>query len=173
MRILAWNCMGLEGPATISQLKESSRLYLPDIYFLCETKQSKGFVGAVSRKLRFGNRWDTCDPIGKKRGLMVAWKQGVEVKQLRKSDFCIEILVEQEDNGENLWIIFVYASIDAREKRRQWEWLEDRRQQWGTRWIIGGDFNDKNHQEKKGGNRRQESSFSDFRDFITHMQMQK
>lgn len=76
--------MGLERPATISQLKESSRLYLPDIYFLYETKQSKGFVETVSRKLRFGNRWDTYDPIGKKGGLIVAWKQGVEVKHLIK-----------------------------------------------------------------------------------------
>lgn len=86
---------------------------------------------------------------------MVAWKQGVKVKQIRKSDFCIEMLVEQEDDEEDLWIIFVHANVDARERRRQWEWLKDRRQQWGSRWILGGDFNDiKNHEEKKEGKRR-------------------
>lgn len=72
MRILAWNCRGLGGPATISQLKKLLRLYLPEVYFLCETKQSRDFVWNVSKQLRLGNRWDTCDPIGKKEGLMVA-----------------------------------------------------------------------------------------------------
>lgn len=69
---MVWNCGGLGGPATISQLKESPRLYLPDVIFLYETKQPVGFIGIVCKKLRFETRWDTCDPVGKKGGLMVA-----------------------------------------------------------------------------------------------------
>lgn len=117
MTILAWNCRGLGRSATISQLKESSRLYLPDVYFLCETKQSRGFVGSVCQKLRLGNWWDTWDPVGKKGGLMVAWRNRVEVKQIRKSEFCIEMLVEQEDNDEDLWIVFVHASVETRKAK--------------------------------------------------------
>lgn len=63
------------------------------------------------------------------------------------------MLVEQEDTDKDLWIIFLYASVKTRERKRQWEWLQDRKQQWGTRWIIGGDFNDiKSHEKKKRGN---------------------
>lgn len=119
MRILVWNCRGLEGPATISQLKESSRLYLIDVIFLCETKQLVGFIGIMCKKLSFGTRWDTCDPVSKKRGLMVAWKQWVKVKQIRKFDFCIEMLVEQEDDEKDLWIIFMHANVDAREIKEE------------------------------------------------------
>lgn len=40
----------------------------------------------------------------------------MEVKQIRKSDFCIEMLVGQEDNDEDLWILFVHASVETRER---------------------------------------------------------
>lgn len=69
MRLLAWNCRGLGGPSTVSQLKESIRLSLPDIIFLCKTKQSRGYVGSVCKKLKFGNRWETSDPVGRKGGV--------------------------------------------------------------------------------------------------------
>lgn len=42
MKLLSWNCRGLEVPSTISQLKDTVSLYLPDITFICETKQKMG-----------------------------------------------------------------------------------------------------------------------------------
>lgn len=94
MRILTWNCRGLGGPSTISQLKESIRLNSPDLVFVCETKQPKKFVETVCRKLKFGNKCETYEPVGRKDGLLVAWRQGVDVKQIWKSKFCMEMLVE-------------------------------------------------------------------------------
>lgn len=35
----------------------------------------------------------------------------------------------------------------------------------------GGDFNVRNHEEKKGGKRRQDGSFWGFRNFIANMKM--
>lgn len=80
MRALAWNCKGMGGPFTISQLKESIRLYLPDIIFICEAKQSKGFMGIVCRRLKFGDRWAVRYPVGKKGDF---WLHGLKLHMYR------------------------------------------------------------------------------------------
>lgn len=67
IKLLVWNCRGLGDLFRISQLKEySTRLNLPDITFLCETKQKKGFVNTVVRRLKCKERWDVVDTIGSK-----------------------------------------------------------------------------------------------------------
>lgn len=92
MRIISWNCRGLRGSSTISQLKESIRLYLPDLLFICETKQKCGFVKTVCRNLRLGKRWDVVEPEGKR----VVWGENFQIKRIIKRDFCVELLVEPE-----------------------------------------------------------------------------
>lgn len=93
MKLLSWNCRGLGEPFTVSQLKEPVRLNLPDLMFLCETKQNKGFTETVCKRLKFGNRWAVSEPIGRKEEMMVAWTRDVEVKHIGKTDFGIEMLV--------------------------------------------------------------------------------
>lgn len=39
--VCVWNCRGLRGASTISQLKESVRFHLPDFVFVCETKNKR------------------------------------------------------------------------------------------------------------------------------------
>lgn len=80
--------------------------------------------------------------------------------------------MESEVEDECFWITFVHTSTESRDRQKQWEELKRRRLQWGSRWIVGGDFNDiKNQEEKKGGNARLEGSFSGFRNFILDMGM--
>lgn len=45
------------------------------------------------------------------------WTQNVEIKQLRKNDFCMELRVGSEGDGANFWIIFVYPNTNARVKK--------------------------------------------------------
>lgn len=71
MKIMAWNCRELGSPSIISQLKESLRLFKPELVFLCETKRRKGFVGSVCRKLGWGDRWYEVDPEGRSGGLLL------------------------------------------------------------------------------------------------------
>lgn len=61
-----------------------------------------GFVGSVYKKLHFGNRWDVFDSIGIRRGLLVDWRDHIEIKQIWKFEFCIELLVKQEQEWESL-----------------------------------------------------------------------
>lgn len=55
----------------------------------------------------------------------MAWKEGVNVKHIQNSDFCLEVMTEGNEQ-KNIWIIFVHASTDARERKKQWDWLKKR-----------------------------------------------
>lgn len=57
-------------------------------------------------------------------------------------------------------------------KDKQWEILKGMKKMWGSMWVLERDFNDiKNNEKKKGGMRMQESSFRDFRNFISDMEL--
>lgn len=70
------------GPFTIAQLKKSISLHLPNVIFVRETKQASGFMGIVCKKLKFGNKWEVRDPIGRKGGLLLAWRDTVSIKRI-------------------------------------------------------------------------------------------
>lgn len=152
MRLMAWNCRGMGGTSTISQLNESIRVHLPELVFICETKQSRGSMGIVSKRLKFENIWEVRDPIGKKEGMLIAWKDSVHIKSFWRNDFCIEVQLESDDANDSFWVIFVHASIDPKERQNQWTELKLRKQRWRERWVLGGNLNDiKSQEEKEGG----------------------
>ena len=65
------------------------------------------------------------------------------------------------------WFIGIYASTDNQIKRNQWKVIERRKELWGTRWMIAGNFNGITSNEKKwDGRRRGEGSFREFNGFI-------
>lgn len=127
-------------------------------------------MGTVSKRLRFGNRWEVMDSVGRKGGLYVAWSDQVKAKVMRKRDFYMEVQIVANDDQEIFWVFCVHASTEAKTRQRQQKELINRRQFWGDTWIIRGAFNDiKDHVEKKSGRKRLESSFLDFKNFITNM----
>lgn len=112
------------------------------------------------------------DPVGRSGGMLVFWKDQVQVIIHHCDEFSFELEVSSVVGKDNFRITFVYASTDTRVRNDQWESLIQRQQQWGEQWIIGGDFNDiLAHEEKRGGRQRLESSFGDFRHFVGAMGM--
>lgn len=45
----------------------------------------------VCKRLKFENIWEVRDPIGKKGGMLIAWKDSVHIKSFWSNDFCIEV----------------------------------------------------------------------------------
>lgn len=76
-----------------------------------------------------------------------------------------------------MWAIFVYASMDERIRREQWEDLIQKREQWGRKLGDqrgGGDFNDiRTSDEKKGERQKSEANLRGFNDFVSKMEMEK
>lgn len=54
MKILSWNCRGLASPSTITQLKESLRLFKPELIFISETKRKVRFIKTICKKIGVG-----------------------------------------------------------------------------------------------------------------------
>lgn len=104
--------------------------------------------------------------------MLVFWEDHVQIHNIIKSDFCIEMEVECDNLTGKVWVVFVYLSTDDHIRKTQWECLKQKRFGWGRRWILGGDFNDiMCHEDKAGGRRRLDSSFTHFRTFIREMGM--
>lgn len=64
------------------------------------------------------------------------------IQQVRKNEFCMEVKIENGNEGADLWLIFVCASIDARVRKQQWDLLRNKRRDWGSQWVMGrrGEF---------------------------------
>lgn len=110
MKFMSWNCRGLGSPSTIPQLKESLRLFKPELRFICETKRKTGFVRTVCKQLGWEDRWVAVDPIGRSGGLLFSWGQEVTIYQILTTSFSIEVEFEAPGSEGVLWAIFVYAS---------------------------------------------------------------
>lgn len=80
---------------------------------------------------------------------MLVWSEHVQNKHIQKQDFCLEVFVEPAKREDAFWAIFVYASTDNRVRKGQWDYLQQRKSQWGARWFLGGDFNDIRKNEEK------------------------
>lgn len=112
MRLLSYNCRRLEGAYTISQLKESQRLYLSDMTVVCETKQKSSFVKTVCGKLKCKENWGVVNLISKKGGLQLFWGDNISICKIEKREFSIEAEVERKDFQGKWWLIFVYLSLE-------------------------------------------------------------
>lgn len=164
MRALSWNCRGLEGPFTISQLKESFRDHLPNFVFLCETKNKDHFVRIVCRKLKFQSRWTSTEPVGLSGGLLLCWSEETVIHQIIRSNFGFEVEFETSNSGGKCWGIFLYLSPNFSTRMEPWVYLQNNKAKWGKRWFLGGDLNDiRRPDEKRGGRLRFAGSYELFR----------
>lgn len=107
-------------------------------------------------------------------GRLLGWEEGVTIYQVKGSLFRIKVEFETVETNGRMWNVFVYASNKERVRAEQQEEPQMKREQWGSKWILGGDFNDtRSQQEKNGGRVRNENSCNEFKDFILRMNMEK
>lgn len=168
MRVCSWNCRCLGGPSTISQLKEELRFYLSDLVFLCETKKKKAFVQTVFKKLKGIVGYKIVDPKGLSGGLALGWSANISVKQVVKTDFCVEVEIEVAGRLATCWGIFVYANVDRQIRKRSMGVLDATKAEVG-RFMVFREIKEKI--EKRGGRLRSKASFRMFKDFIKGMRM--
>lgn len=112
--------------------------------------------------------------MGKSGGLLLGWGVDVLIHQIRSTHFSIEVEFEIPGSVSRRWAVFIYASNKEPIRVEQWQELIVRKQDWGTNWVLGGDFNDIRHpSEKIGGRTRSEASCLCFRSFIESMEMEE
>lgn len=96
------------------------------------------------------------------------------VYQIVSSEFSIEVDFETMETQGIIWAIFVYANNKEKVRAEQWQELWTKSGQWGSKWILGGEFNDiRKPQKKIGGRTRSEASYKGFIEFIERMNMEE
>lgn len=113
----------------------------------------------MCKKIGWGDRWFAVDPFGKSEGLLLGWGMDVTIHQIRSTNFSIEVDFEIPGSVARMWAVFVYASNKNSVRLAQWQELTERKKDWGSNWVMGGDFNDiRSPTEKVGGRIRTETS---------------
>ena len=87
--------------------------------------------------------------MNKVGGMIVTWNTDVKVMEVLTTAFTIEVHILDTNNNMDRWFISINANDDDQIRRNQWQVVERRKDLWGTRWIIAGDFNDITSNGKK------------------------
>ncbi|KAK6131450.1 hypothetical protein DH2020_034816 [Rehmannia glutinosa] len=112
---------------------------------------------------------------GKKGGLMLLWKNTIEVTIQSFSTGHIDSIINE---GEKTWrFTGFYGNPEARRRRDSWVLMQHLAGISELRelpWLMGGDFNEICHQnEKKGGRPRPESQMEEFRTTINACELRE
>ncbi|XP_024007904.1 uncharacterized protein LOC112083915 [Eutrema salsugineum] len=122
------------------------RSLFPDIMFLAETKNQDDVVFSVFQWMGYDNRF-TVPPIGLSGGLALFWKKDTHLEILSSSPNFIDTKIKRQE---------VWNQISELGANRD------------SAWLLSGDFNEiLDNSEKRGGPRRHEGSFINFRSFIS------
>lgn len=112
------------------------------------------------------------EPRGIEGGLCVFWRIDSQVSLIKSEDFMIEVKLWDKLLNCHWRLFAIYASIDERKRRDQWQRLSKQIDQDMDRCLRIGDFNDiLCNEEKEGGNFRSASSMRDFREFVARNEL--
>ena len=101
MIVLSWNCRGLARTSAKRVLRATIKDTCPDVVFLSETKIPFSRISKMIRSMGFYNS-EFVDPRGRKGGLVVGWKCGVDIEVIFKSKNmgnCLVFLIPLMNHG--------------------------------------------------------------------------
>ncbi|KAK4280367.1 hypothetical protein QN277_011998 [Acacia crassicarpa] len=154
MKLLAWNCQGPGRALTVKNLRDLVKQFRPSIIFLFETKMYSSKVRRISRKCGF-TQGLYVEPLGLAGGLVLGWKEDVDMVVLYKSINIIHVEVVSSSTKLPRFITFVYYPPKERERRIVWDAMRSVGAGLHDSWLAVGDFNDLLSQaEKEGGTPR-------------------
>lgn len=140
---------------------------MPEMVFIMETKFSVKRARVIATKARYKN-YLVVDAVGRSGGLMLMWKQDLNVELLNFSIRHINIIILYAF-GENKWLLTCfYGHLKVSRRRSAWELLKSFKADFLGGCVIG-DYNEiLYNDEKVGGSLRSESQMELFRQVLEH-----
>lgn len=166
MKILSWNCQGLNNHLTVQALHSWCLKERPSIVFVIETMMESHKLEGIRRKFSFSDGFCVSSE-GHSGGLGLWWRDCTTTLISYSSH---HILIEVQDDMEtgSTWhACRIYGWADHQNKSKTWELMGKIRRDTRGPLIMFGDFNEIHaHHEKEGGCRRHDKEITAFRDRI-------
>ncbi|XP_072076574.1 uncharacterized protein [Arachis hypogaea] len=164
--MVMWNYRGLGKPLTVHNIKGINKSHSPEVLFLSETKNNISTVEGVLRRIGFQSCF-AVNPTGMAGGLVVTWKEGVNVQILNHDTFFIHFIMESQQESRKWEVIGVYLHTDEAGRDEQYTKLLQIMAHGGDQVLLTEDFNAiRAHHEKEGGRAKSADSIQNFNDFI-------
>ncbi|XP_024021734.1 uncharacterized protein LOC112091706 [Morus notabilis] len=165
MSLISWNVRGLGNPRAFDKLRMLIRDTSPSLAFLMETRLRSKAAESVKRRCGFhGGFYVDCS--GRSGGLMLMWKEEVEVHIQSYSQSHIDCHVRFP---HGVWWRFTgfYGNPSRSDRHHSWTLLLRLKSLSNLPWVVAGDFNEILFLSKKeGGNNRYYPSMNQFRDTV-------
>lgn len=97
MRILSWNCRGLQQATAIRALLDVHTSRCPDMLFLSETRLDEWPAECLRRRLKMDHK-EIVRSDGRSGGLALYWKKEISVSLNFKSDNFIDVFISNDPN---------------------------------------------------------------------------
>ncbi|KAK3211771.1 hypothetical protein Dsin_016477 [Dipteronia sinensis] len=146
---LSWNVRGLGNPRAFAALGRLLKKHSPDIVFLSEMKTKESRANNIKMLLGFSGGFHV-DCVRKSGGLILPWKDSVEVMILSCSSGHIDARVKLDD-GFNWHFSGFYGDPVASKRKDSWTLLRRLRRIDDILWLCGNDFNELLSQSEKVG----------------------
>jgi exonuclease III len=151
MRILSWNCRGLQQAAAIRALLHVQKCRSPDVMFLMETHLDDYPAECLRRRLKMDHKY-VVQSDGKSGGLILFWKKEVPVSLRDKNKNLIDVFIGS--GADNFWrFTGLYGEPKWADKHLTWQRLKELKAVCNMPWVVIGDMNEIMFSfEKEGGN---------------------
>jgi len=162
MSLISWNYRGLGNPWTVKDLQKLVEQQEPILVFLIGTKLNKEKAKKVRDQCNFKFIW-VVPSEGRRGGLALFWKDGIEGEVLEADQSHIDTLVK---GGvlTNWWhLTGFYGAPKTLRRDESWALLKLIRDRSTLPWLVIGDFNEiVCVSEKEGGSLRQRQQMKNF-----------
>ena len=125
MSCSTWNCRGIGNPATVKELRDFARSFVPSVLCIVETQVHKTRVEGLTRTLGYDHAF-AVSSSGRSGGLGMFWNDGINVEILPYSQYHIDAIFTETD-GSKWRFTCVYGEAQTRERFKTWDMLK-----WGN-----------------------------------------
>ena len=141
MRCIAWNYRGLGNPRAIRALCELVRKEVPHVMFLSETKLHESKLDTIRRKCSMTGCFGV-NVEGMSGGLVIMWKDEINLKILNFSRNHIDMRVDMEEEIQSWRLTRIYGEPEVNRRKDTWRLLRELAEQQDLPWCCFGDFNE-------------------------------
>lgn len=139
MKLLSWNCRGLQQAAAVRALLEVQKWCKADIIFLSETHLEEWPAECLRKRLKM-DRKEVSASNGQSGGLIMYWKNETSISLRFKTNNFID--VDVGINTGSAWrLTGMYGEPKWEDKYKTWQRMRDLHAQSDRAWLIIGDLN--------------------------------